>query len=298
MRPPTVPAALLRRPFRGTQAVADGLLTARQLSSSAWRRLFRDVYLHRDAPADPLNRLRAAALLIPPGAALSHGSAAYLLGATDLGAEPPTHVTVPLSTRLRAYDGLMVHRCNLTDGSGDVITFRDLPITAPVRTAFDLGRMPDPDRAVIALDVLLNRRVIRISALRNIGASRMGWPGVVRFRAAAALAREGAESPMETLTRLIVVRGGLPEPVTQHPVLDRNGDLVGRLDLAYEAARVGLEYDGDHHRERGTFRRDAVRLNRLRLEGWTVLRFTADDVLRNPARLVAQVRAALKDHRH
>ena len=41
-------------------------------------------------------------------------------------------------------------------------------------------------------------------------------------------------------------------------------------------------------------RHDAVRLNRLRLLGWTVLRFTADDVLRNPDRMVAQVRAALK----
>jgi very-short-patch-repair endonuclease len=32
----------------------------------------------------------------------------------------------------------------------------------------------------------------------------------------------------------------------------------------------------------------------LRLLGWTVLRFTADDVLRNPDRGVAYVPAALK----
>ena len=41
------------------------------------------------------------------------------------------------------------------------------------------------------------------------------------------------------------------------------------------------------------FQHDAVRLNRLRLLDWTVLRFTADDVLRNPDRMLAQIRAAL-----
>jgi very-short-patch-repair endonuclease len=35
--------------------------------------------------------------------------------------------------------------------------------------------------------------------------------------------------------------------------------------------------------------------SRLRLLGWTVLRFTADDVLRHPERVVARVEAALAD---
>lgn len=60
-----------------------------------------------------------------------------------------------------------------------------------------------------------------------------------------------------------------------------------------EPRRRSLEYDGDHHRDRDTFQADAVRLNRLRLAGWTILRFTADDA-RNPDRMVTQVRTALK----
>ncbi|GIJ47451.1 hypothetical protein Val02_43370 [Virgisporangium aliadipatigenens] len=295
MRPPNVPSVLSQRPFRGTLAVADGLLTARQLKGPTWRRLLPDVYVHRDAALDRLTLFHAAALLLPAGAALSHGSAAYLLGAPDLGRSGAVHVTVPPPARLRGSDGLIVHRCRLSTAADDAIVFRGLPVTSPERTAFDLGRVPDPARAVIALDMLLYRRLIRESALRDIGHSRKGWPGIAPFRAAVALARRGAESPMETRLRLVVVRGGLPEPITQHTVLDRNGDPVGRLDLAYEAERVGLEYDGDQHRERERFRRDAVRLNRLRLAGWTVLRFTADDVLRHPDRVVRQVRATLKE---
>jgi very-short-patch-repair endonuclease len=260
-----------------------------------WRRLFPDVYVHRETTVDRLTHLRAAALLLPEGSALSHGSAAYLLGAPALDRAPTVHVTVPPPARLRATDGLVVHRCRLPAGSGDVLDFRGLPVTSPGRTAFDLGRVPDLDRAVVALDLLLHRRVIGARALRDGCAARLGWPGVARFRAAVALAREGAESPMESRLRLVVVRGGLAEPATQHTVRDRAGVAVGRLDLAYETARVGLEYDGDQHRERERFRRDAVRLNRLRLAGWTVLRFTADDVLRHPDRVVRQVRAVLHD---
>ncbi|GIJ49812.1 hypothetical protein Val02_66980 [Virgisporangium aliadipatigenens] len=92
--------------------------------------------------------------------------------------------------------------------------------------------------------------------------------------------------------RLIVIDAGLPEPAVQFPVYDRAGRSVARLDLAYEHLRIGLEYDGDHHRERATFQRDAARLNSLHLCGWTILRFTAAD-LRNPELVAAQVREAL-----
>ncbi|WP_369009914.1 DUF559 domain-containing protein [Actinoplanes cyaneus] len=48
--------------------------------------------------------------------------------------------------------------------------------------------------------------------------------------------------------------------------------------------RVAVEYEGDHHRERVQFLRDVHRLNALHEAGWTVLRFTADHVLRAPQR--------------
>jgi hypothetical protein len=279
-------------PFRGSAAIARGLLTRSQLAGSAWRRMFRGIYQHIDAIADPLAWCQAANLLLPPGSALSHRSAAIIHGVNLLGyaERPAMEVTVPPPDRLRPDDGLTVYRARLP--TADVVRRGGLPVTAPARTAFDLGRDPDQVAAVIALDALLHHRVIRPGALRTIADERLGWPGVVAFRAAAALARPGAESPMETRLRLLLTAGGLPEPVLQHEVYGGDGWLIARLDLAYRELRLGLEYDGDHHREREVFRRDAVRLNRLRLDGWTVLRFTADDVLRHPDRVVEQVRVA------
>jgi hypothetical protein len=200
-------------------------------------------------------------------------------------------VTVPSPARLRPEPGLLVHRARLL--AGDVVNRGGLALTSAERTAFDLGRDVDRVRGVIALDALLHQRVLRPAELSGIAVGRSGWPGVLAFREAAALARVGAESPMETRLRLCVVSGGLPEPLVQYEVFDTAGFFVARLDLAYEDVRLGLEYDGDHHRERAVFQRDAVRLNRLRLCGWTVLRFTADDVFRHPERIVAQVRGAL-----
>jgi hypothetical protein len=289
VRQAMIPAQLRYAPFRGSVAIARGVLTRGQLAGPAWRRLFPDVYIFADAPMDHLTWCRAAGLALPAGAALSHRSAAYLFGVNLLprAALDRVELTVPTSARPRI-SAVTIHRSRLP--IGDVARRGGLPVTNRWRTAFDLGRSPDLAASVAALDAMLFRRVIKHHELREIAADRKGWPGVVHFRTAAGLARAGVESVMETRLRLVVVRGGLPEPAVQVPVFDTSGLLVARLDLAYEALRVGLEYDGDHHRERGTFQRDAVRLNRLHLCGWTVLRFTADDVLRHPERVVAQVR--------
>jgi len=127
-------------------------------------------------------------------------------------------------------------------------------VTTPRRTAFDLARR-ERTEAVVGLDALLRRGVTDADDLRAYLRTKPGWPGVVRATAALALANPLAESPME--------------------------------------ARLAFLPDGDHHRDRATFRRDVARLNALRAAGWTVLRFTADDVLFHPARVITQVKAVL-----
>ncbi|GIJ47531.1 hypothetical protein Val02_44170 [Virgisporangium aliadipatigenens] len=279
-------------PFRGSAAVAGGLLTRGQLAGTAWRRLFRDVYLHADATLDNVTRAQAAALLLPPDAALSRRTAAFVYGADVWRATDPVEATVPVPGDLRSRSGLSVVRSPLE--RADVWRRGGLRVTSPVRTAFDLARDPDLTAAVIGVDALLGRRATKPQEIAAYLDAHPNWRNVRHARQALALAREGVESHMETRLRLTVVTAGLPEPVVQHDVRDAAGRFVARLDLAYPERHVGLEYDGDHHRGRDTFRRDAVRLNRLRLAGWTVLRFTADDLTHAQARMLAQIRAALK----
>jgi hypothetical protein len=276
-------------PFVGSAAVAAGLVTPAQLRGPRFRRLFRGIYLEGSATVDHLTLCRAAALVLPPGAALSHRSAALVYNANVLARNQPVEVTAPAGLRPQA--GMRVRRSAL--GPGDVVRRDGLPVTAPLRTAFDLARGRDLVTSVVGVDALLYRGVVRPDRLSAYASEHATWSGARAALRAISLARPFVESPMETRLRLIPVLGGLPEPVVQYDVFDRDHRVVARLDLAYPEKRLALEYDGDHHRERDTFRRDAVRLNRLHLMGWTVLRFTADDVLRHPARVLAVVRASL-----
>jgi hypothetical protein len=177
--------------------------------------------------------------------------------------------------------------------AGDIRAVGGLRVTTPTRTAFDLARR-ERTEAVVGLDALLRRRITDKEKISQYADLRKGWPGVTRIAAALDLARP-AESPMETRLRLLIIDAGLPCPAVQYEVYD-GGRFVGRLDLAYPGIRLGIEYDGDHHRDRATFRRDIVRLNALRAAGWTVLRFTADDVLRHPERLLGQIAAVVRGH--
>jgi hypothetical protein len=103
-----------------------------------------------------------------------------------------------------------------------------------------------------------------------------------------------AESPQESRLRLVLIAGGLPRPVCQHEVYDGSGAFVARLDLAYPDLKLAIEYEGDHHRGREVFQRDLRRINRLRALGWTVLRFGAADIYREPIRIIALIKIALE----
>ena len=69
---------------------------------------------------------------------------------------------------------------------------------------------------------------------------------------------------------------------------------LARLDFAYPQWKLGLEYEGDYHRDRGTFRRDIARYRGLENLGWKIIRITADDILRNPDELVRLIRHWIK----
>lgn len=113
-----------------------------------------------------------------------------------------------------------------------------------------------------------------------------GARGIPRLRRAIAAAREGSESPMESESRLLVVDAGFPDPRLNIDVHDEQGRFVARLDMAWPNLRIALEYDGDHHRtDAAQHAHDTVRIERLHLLGWIVIRVTKEH-MRDPRRLV------------
>ncbi|MFL5817627.1 MAG: endonuclease domain-containing protein [Conexibacter sp.] len=65
-------------------------------------------------------------------------------------------------------------------------------------------------------------------------------------------------------------------------------------DAVWGRQRLVVEVDGwDAHKTRRAFQHDRTKANALANRGWTVLRFTHDDLVRRPEVVVASVGAQL-----
>jgi hypothetical protein len=71
-----------------------------------------------------------------------------------------------------------------------------------------------------------------------------------------------------------------------------------RVDLMWQAERVVVEIDGPEHRGRTHYAADRRRDNHLLLDGFSVLRFTNDDVEHDSQRLLATIEALLAKKRN
>jgi very-short-patch-repair endonuclease len=280
---------LVGKVFRGSTVVQQGLLTPKQLRSSAWRRLRQDVYADADLVVTHRVLTSAVGLVLPEGAGFGGRSAAGLWGVTDLaGAEDPVDVVLPRGTRWNAGDGLRSRR--LLPGQ-QLVSAGRWRCTSPVDTAVDLLRFETRDEGVVVLDHLVREGMVRLEQVRTAVGELPPCFGAVRAREAAMRADGRAESHQETRLRLLMLDGDLPPFVAQFRVLDEHG-FVARVDFALSELRLAIEYDGLWHAERAAFMSDRRRLDRLSAAGWTVLHVTADD-MRSPARLIARIRAAI-----
>jgi Protein of unknown function (DUF559) len=277
------------RPFRGSVAVAAGLLTSGQLRGPQFTRLFPDVYIAADVALDHRLWCQAALIYAGPAGTISGLSAARLWGAPLGNDGDPVEVTIPTSQRTR-FTSPRLRIVRARSGAARVMTSGSLAVTDPVETVFGLSNRRLRADAVIAVESFLDRNLTTQDSLDAVNARHAGTRAGQRFGEVLSLAEPRSESPMETRTRLVMIDGGLPPPTVQFEVFDAKGRFVARLDLAYEEWKIGIEYEGDHHRERATFRRDIARGNKLADLGWAILRLTADDVLRNPDEMVRRIR--------
>ena len=291
-RPASVPRELTFAPFLGRDAVDAGLLTKRQLAGRTWRRLLPRIYAWRALTLSHRDRCFAASLFLDGRGAVSGRDAAALWGADALLRGVPVEVTVPVEMRFRAPKGLAVVRSPLP--ATDLTSSAGIPVTTAGRTAFDLARRPPLPEAVVAVDAMLAAELVSAAEIAKFALARPAFSGLAQVEKVLLLCDAGAESPQESRLRLILIAGGLRRPVTQYEVRTPSGLFVARLDLAYPQHRLGVEYEGDRHRGRSVFQQDLRRINSLRACGWSVLRFAAAD-LREPARVVAAVRAALRN---
>jgi very-short-patch-repair endonuclease len=284
-----------------------GLLTSVQATSmlgpsrkSRWvteRRLVSvqpGVFRLAGAPETWHQQLHAAVLA--SGGVVSHRSAAELWGIIP----PAGHLEVSIlpDSRPRLRPPAVAHR--ILDLRPDLAVTREgMQITDPGRTIIDLGLVMPKWGVSGALSRSLSLGLLTIGqakglreALGRQGRNGTGIAGeLIEGRL---LTGGGDHSELETALARVVRTYELPTPTLQHEVWHA-GRCLGTVDAAYPALKLAIEVDGyEFHSSPEAFQRDRTRQNHLVNLGWTVLRFTWHDVVKEPAMVASLIRDAIR----
>ncbi|MFD6700643.1 MULTISPECIES: hypothetical protein [unclassified Microbacterium] len=317
--------------FTFAQGRAAGL-SAKQLRRPDLTSPFRGVRTSVDPPdddpapdpfADPVaTTVRelaiAYALALPPGAHLSHSTAAALHGiplparAFPMAGSPLRPVServqveaaIPAPGRAPRGPRIRGHQC--VAALEPVMFVGGLPVATPAATWASLAGRLGIDELVAVGDAIVRipripgpfGRVLRapLATFDDLDAViRAGRRiGITKLREARTLIRIGSASPKETDLRLALIAGrGLPTPTLDFDVYSR-GAFLGCSEIAYPDFQVAVEYEGDYHRtDRRRWTKDIDKYQAYAQAGWRVVQITAEH-LRQTGEPARRVRAALR----
>ena len=256
-----------------------------RLAGGRLRILHRGVYAVGHRVLTPDGRRMAGALAMGPDAVLSHQAAAAHWGLRPFGG---IEVTLERQRRRRP----QIRSYQLPLPADEITNERDVPITTPPRTLFDLAAVVpriQVERAIHEADVRrLNDRLSLPDMLRR-------YPHRRGAATIAAILRDGARrTRLELEARFLAFleRAGLPKPEANAPIL-----IAGRwieCDCVWRDARVIVELDGrEVHDTAFAFERDRARDRSLQARGWRTVRVTWRQLRDEPTALAYDLRAIL-----
>jgi hypothetical protein len=233
--------------------------------------LDRGIYAvgHRRLSAE--GRWSAAVLFAGAGAVLGGQSGAVALGMLTY-APGPIEVIVPRPRRARR--GLRLRTSMLL--SDEVTQVRDIPVTTPARTLFDMAATTRPQIVKLAFDEAEYRRLTSPVGLAVLLQRHPRQPGAAVLRAL--LARGGRQ---RTRTEMEVDFGGfcdahgLPRPDETNVGRWIHGRYI-EADAVYLEPRIIIELDGGSHLTERRFHDDRARDRANLASGdWRTVRVTS-----------------------
>ena len=227
-----------------------------------------------------------AVLAAGEGAIASHRCGAALYGLRRIRCDRPV-ITVSGRSAPRL-DGIESHRRDILTRL-DRVRIGVIPVTSPTWAVLDLAGELDltkgPERARLGglIDDVLVRKLASISAferlVERVAPSRL--PGAAVLKELVAERRAGkkpSETGLEDELLEVFRVFGLPEPIRQY-VLPLSGGSSARFDAAYPELLLGFEADGDtYHKGLLDQMRDEARDKECHRLGWTVRRYSTDDI--------------------
>jgi hypothetical protein len=255
----------------------------RLVQTGVLRHPARDVYVPAAIPDSIDLRCKALGLVLPGDAFICDRTAAWL-HAGDRALAPNEHLAVPDVSCFRPSDCGRLRNKLVASGERevrprDLMTIGGLPVTTPLRTALDLGRLqPTIDLKLHGMDTMLGLKVFTHAELLAEIPRFNRQRGVVELRVLAPLADGGAESFGETALRRRWHGAGLPRPQTQIAIIV-DGREVARIDMGLEELLLGAEYDGEQWHGEDRSEHDEERREWLRRErDWAIEVFVKTNV--------------------
>lgn len=226
--------------FSVDQAAGSGFTVdqvRRRVRTGRWQRPVRGVLVLAGSP-DTWHRRAWVALLARPDGVLSHLAAGRAAGLVD-GA-PPIELTVPRRTAARS-PVARLHRRDLRDAERTVVD--GLACTTAARTIVDLA--PIVGRRQVARMVDLALQQGRAST-GGLAAALHATPQLPRSARGAVLHAMQVWQPVVRPASIGEARllrqldeWGIERPDRQVPVLDRDGTVVARVDMAGHSSASG-----------------------------------------------------------
>lgn len=190
---------------------------------------------------------------------------------------------------------LTIPHARITTGRVDVDacrSIRSVPVVGPALAAVSSAVELQSHRWRVALMDAALWRGATTEELRDVIERWRHLGARADLLEAADDARAGAQTVLETFSRLALLEQGLPVPVLQHAFHDDRG-LIGYVDLWWPTLKVVGEADGAiKYKERADLLKEKHREDRLRATGVGVVRWGSEEIEKDPARVAELVRSA------
>jgi hypothetical protein len=271
------------------QVLGHGLdddMIENRLRSRRWRPVHRGVYATFSGRLGREAVLWAAVLRAGPGAALSHQTAAELLGLTDDRSDV-IHLTVPLGRHPAPIRDAVIHRSGRIGAATHPVQLP--PRTRVEETTIDLTQSAATFDA--AYDWLCRAVGGRLTTTARLRAALEARPKV-RWRAGLAVALADVGSGLHSILERRYVHAverphGLPAATRQARTSDFPRSRY--VDNLYEEAGLAVELDGQVAHGIAQRRADMSRDNAHAASGIVTLRYSWADVTERPCTVAQQV---------
>ncbi|GAC1386634.1 MAG: hypothetical protein NVSMB48_25460 [Marmoricola sp.] len=187
----------------------------------------------------------------------------------------------------------------------EMVNVADRMVVAPTRAALEAALLAGVRNGLVIVDSVLNQGLATIDDIEREYRRIEGRRGSQALRLTVRLARPGSESVGESLSRYLMWRHHIPEPVLQLEIRNVEGEVVARLDFAWPELGLCGEFDGREkylrHRPDGESITQAVMREKERedlvreLTGWRMIRLVwADLDEANQPKTAARIQRALR----